>query len=365
MKSKSLVLLAVAAGCGLVGMLGVQQMLSQNRGQAVQMATVLVAQVEIEPGIRLTPDLVQLRELPANTVPQDAVTKTEDYDDRSLKNRAFPGQIIVSAQLSEKGEHGISVKIPDGMRMYSLPVNSTMIHSGLMKPGDRVDVILSYEVSSRTHGREKRTKTILEYIEVLAMGTQQEGVETPTSKGAPTKVENVSVLLTPRQVEMVAFADSLGELQLSVRSRTDKVPANPEGTTESQIDSLFAELQGAVNPAQQSAATVTAEQTPAAPDDRTTNATNTVPPNVKSDFGAFIKNAMSQMQAAEAAKPKKTTWKIEIYQGQERHIEEVEISEATKLQKSKDQHVKSTPVTGSVGGSWNPWKLFQKRPAQD
>ena len=50
-KFKSVVLLAVAVGCGLVAMLGVQQVLSDNSSEdEKQMATVLVAIADISPG---------------------------------------------------------------------------------------------------------------------------------------------------------------------------------------------------------------------------------------------------------------------------------------------------------------------------
>ena len=50
MKMKSLVLLAMAIGCGLVAMLGVRQVLSGDKGPAVETAKVLVAVTNIMPG---------------------------------------------------------------------------------------------------------------------------------------------------------------------------------------------------------------------------------------------------------------------------------------------------------------------------
>ena len=53
MKSKSLVLLAVAAGCGLVAMLGVQQMLSGSKQPAQVKIRILIAKADIDPGVPL------------------------------------------------------------------------------------------------------------------------------------------------------------------------------------------------------------------------------------------------------------------------------------------------------------------------
>ena len=50
MKMKSLVLLAMAIGCGLVAMLGVQQVLSGDKRPQVETGKVLVAATSIMPG---------------------------------------------------------------------------------------------------------------------------------------------------------------------------------------------------------------------------------------------------------------------------------------------------------------------------
>ena len=119
--------LVVAAGCGLVAMIGAQQMLA--RGPKAEMVKVLVARQEIDPGLRLTPDSVVFKEFPKDTVPEGAVTKEEEFAERALKTRGYPGQIILVPQLGEKGQFGTSLQIPEGKRLATLKVDAVGIHS--------------------------------------------------------------------------------------------------------------------------------------------------------------------------------------------------------------------------------------------
>jgi pilus assembly protein CpaB len=78
MKIKSVLLLAVALGCGLVAMLGVQQALSGNKEDDGGVTRVLVATTEINPGTRLDETNSIFKEWPANAIPQGAVTSSEE-----------------------------------------------------------------------------------------------------------------------------------------------------------------------------------------------------------------------------------------------------------------------------------------------
>ena len=69
MKSKSLMLLAVAAGCGLIAMLGVQQMLSGGKQPVQPKIRILVAKVDIDPGMPLDKTNVGFKEWPKDAMP--------------------------------------------------------------------------------------------------------------------------------------------------------------------------------------------------------------------------------------------------------------------------------------------------------
>lgn len=237
MKTKSMVLLAMALGCGLVAMLGVQQILSGEQ-QVKDTVAVLVAKQEIGAGIKLDPSQVAFEQWPRENVPLGAVTDAAQYEDRALKVRSYPGDVILQAKLGEKGEYGASTTIPKGMRVATIPVNMTTVHSGMIRPGDRIDVLCTYTTRQKGGHENSRTKTVLEYIEVFAIDRNREGEGGDSAKGA--KAENLSVLVTPEQSHVLMLAANKGKLQMALRNSEDKGDARVAAVDDKIFDDILA-----------------------------------------------------------------------------------------------------------------------------
>jgi len=307
MKPKSLILFVVAAGCGLVAMVGAQQMLARNKDQKVDQVKVLVARAEIESGVRLTNEMVVFKDFPKDNVPEGAVLKEEQYIERALKSRAYPGQPIQIAQLGEKGQFGTSLEIPQGMRLATLKVDPTMIHSGIMKPGDRVDVVLTYSVQRRGGPPDTRTRTILQYIQVFAMGNHTMGNEGSEKDPAAKDVKGVSLLVTPVQAELLKYAENKGGLHLTLRGVLDTAPVMSPGADAEQLDRLQTELFEEMNDTPKGQQVATAPQ-------KKGNGT----------FAEFVKGEPEESPPAEPAKP---SWKVEVYAGDDKKVYEFEMDE--------------------------------------
>jgi pilus assembly protein CpaB len=231
-----MVLLAMALGCGLVAMLGVQQILSGEQ-KVKDTVPVLVAKQEIGAGVKLEASQVGFEDWPRENVPPGAVTSAAQYEERALKVRAYPGDVILQAKLGEKGEYGASTTIHKGLRVVTVPVNMTSVHSGMIRPGDRIDVLCTYSIRRAGGGEFSRTKTVLEYIEVFAIDRNREGEGHESKQG--TKAENLSVLVTPEQAHVLMLAASKGKLQMALRNGEDKAEVHVAAVD----DKIFDELQ--------------------------------------------------------------------------------------------------------------------------
>ncbi|MBT4866836.1 MAG: Flp pilus assembly protein CpaB [Planctomycetaceae bacterium] len=214
---KAVVLLVVAVGCGLVAMLGVQQVLSGNKSEEVKTAKVLVATAEIVPGTPLHEENTIFKELPLESIPEGAVTDPTEIVEKSLKSTAVPGEFIMLAKLTT--DLGASSEIPKGMRVVTTSVNLTKTHSGMIRPGDRVDILLSYKVRDADRGMMAKTTPILEFIEVFAtdsiMASQDQG------DSSEINAKNLSFLVTPDQALILNLAESKGDLNLALRHKHD------------------------------------------------------------------------------------------------------------------------------------------------
>src|SRR5690606_23470481 len=110
---------------------------------------VLVALKDIEVGEPLTDQNVQFRDMPLSALPEDPVVKDEQYEKRSLIFALKQDDIVRVSKLSRQGVVGKSTQINPGTRVYSMPVDDSLTNSGLLSPGDRLDVLVTYTARER------------------------------------------------------------------------------------------------------------------------------------------------------------------------------------------------------------------------
>ena len=108
MQSKSLIMLIVALGCGVVAAMGITQVMANRSGgstaEPVETESVYVALADIELGKALTAEVLKLEEWPKDKIPAGALSKFEDVDGRRPKTKLFAGEPILDAKLLVKGE---------------------------------------------------------------------------------------------------------------------------------------------------------------------------------------------------------------------------------------------------------------------
>jgi pilus assembly protein CpaB len=127
--------------------------------------------------------------------------------------------------LIKAGQGGVLAAIlPQGMRAISTKIRAETAAGSLILPNDHVDVILI----RRVHGRgqdDTVVDTLFRNVRVIAIGQQLETKE--GKKSADSSATTATLELTPRQSEMMALANSMGEITLSLRSVAD-LSSDPE-----------------------------------------------------------------------------------------------------------------------------------------
>lgn len=245
MKPKTLVTLSIAVGCGLVAALMMKQAGSSGPVVVEPTVPVLTVVAEIGTGMRITPDKVKFKEVAKSLVPEGAITSADQYDQRAALTSAWPGEILTMERLGEKGVYGQSITIDPGYRIVGVPVSASDSFSGLLQPGDRVDILVTYRVEYTTPDRQKvemtKTKTLLEYVKVFA--TDNRTVDKGGDQYEAESTAQVHLSLTPEQATWVKLAQEKGNLSLLWRSELDTELAAVDTVEEGLLD----ELNGAVN----------------------------------------------------------------------------------------------------------------------
>lgn len=332
MRAKSLLAFAMAIGCGLVAMVGVQQtMKKQNADPDADKITLFVAATEIPPGQVLDIAMLEKKKFLKATAPKEAVTDVSQLEKRALIVKVMPGDIIRLDKLGEEGKTGASISIPAGMRVHTVPANMTFGHSGMLKPEDRVDIMVTYKVKE---GRQEysETKTFLSYIEVFATDSVRDPNAGADPSGKASILKNISLLVTPEQAQTLAMAKSIGELTMNLRNTADKTQIEVNNLTPEQFRTQILqasippdEPQGRVSqpidpPANNPVAQFADEMIGA--QDATADATTSTTSNGSRPAGQMARQGGSLKNSAE---PTKEAWDITIFNKATVKVETVEV----------------------------------------
>jgi pilus assembly protein CpaB len=125
----------------------------------------------------------------------------------------------------------LGVALHPGYRAISINVSAAQSTSGLIAPGDRVDVILtqSFPVQGTNGNHRSVGETVLHDLRVIAVG-QRLGPPAPAAAVTNAQVESqipttVTLEVTERQAETLMVAQELGKIQLSLLGLADQEAA--------------------------------------------------------------------------------------------------------------------------------------------
>jgi pilus assembly protein CpaB len=125
------------------------------------------------------------------------------------------GEPIRRGNIVKPGDRDfLQVVLTAGARAIAIPVTTSGASTGLLFPGDRVDVILTqnFKGESAVITRRSVSETVVENLRVLAIDTLD--AKAPSGSFGRT----VTLEVTPRQAEKINVATELGKLSLTLRS---------------------------------------------------------------------------------------------------------------------------------------------------
>jgi pilus assembly protein CpaB len=214
----------------------------QNNNAAVaapapeEVYEVLVADTNLPAGTFVKPQHLRWQRWPTDDVPETYVLKgarTEDVMVGAVVRRGIAeGFPITDGSVVKPGERGfLAAVLAPGMRAVSLPINATSSNSGLVFPGDRVDLILTQTLLAADGATTRRvSETVLRDIRIIAMGSELSDAAGEDKNYEKAKTATFEV--TPRVAEKVALLGELGKLSLSLRSlahaEADPAPSDEE-----------------------------------------------------------------------------------------------------------------------------------------
>lgn len=109
----------------------------------------------------------------------------------------------------------MSAILPDGMRAIAVPISEATAASGFILPNDRVDVLVSRQVTGPNGEKYSIAETVLLNVKVLAinqvMHAEGDAATVPEGRTAVLEVD-------PTQSEILTKVNAAGTLSLVLRS---------------------------------------------------------------------------------------------------------------------------------------------------
>ena len=185
-------------------------------------AEVLVAASDLQPGTALTVAQVRWQEWPKSAVDSSFITQDGAPDLNRIVQGAVTraplvaGEPLTTTKIVHADSAGfMAAMVEPGMRAVSIGISTESGAGGFILPNDRVDVIVTRQVSDTP--RRYAAVTFLRDVRVLAVDqTYRE------DKGQKVVLAKTATLeLTPEQAEKVEAQQAAGTISLSLRALGD------------------------------------------------------------------------------------------------------------------------------------------------
>jgi pilus assembly protein CpaB len=154
-----------------------------NRG--LEMVEVVVANRDLEKGDVLVADTVASRQVPKQYVHASAVVPASfsQIEDARLQVPLKRGEVVLPAHIDGLGQRVFSTILKKGMRALTFEVDEISSTAGMLRPGDRVDLIYSVMPSYSGASSERVLFPLLSNVSILATGqTGAPSAATPMSR---------------------------------------------------------------------------------------------------------------------------------------------------------------------------------------
>jgi len=184
----------------------------------------------------------------ARPLPRGTLVRDEDFAVRSVTPENVPAGAIVETPESKLGlpgslvrkfvEAGRPVTLQDILRprdqgflasvlapdtgAISIKVDEESGVSGLIRPGDYVDVVLTQVFEKEDAARRALSQTVLSNVRVIAIDQEITQGGRPISAVTGKQAQTVSLELAQDQIKKITVAKKLGTLSLAVRAAVER-----------------------------------------------------------------------------------------------------------------------------------------------
>jgi pilus assembly protein CpaB len=208
--SKTMILMVVAVGCGLVASFLTSRLLAERGNSGPVMVKRLVAKRNLALGtvIKDPEKYFVEKEFPEDSAPKKGYDNFDAIKNQKLTKPVSEDAPITKDDILEGAGASFAQAIPPGCEALAIKVNPEGIAGGFVQPMDRVDVVWTL-----SRGDASKSQTILQNMLVLATDTDAARNTESQAKLATT----VTIAVKPEEGQKLTLAAQNGELRLMLR----------------------------------------------------------------------------------------------------------------------------------------------------
>ena len=233
-----------------------QQLAAQLSAGMVQ---VVVPTRNLVPGTVASGQNMAERLYPQDLIYSSTITaaKWPDYAGRTLARSVQIGKPLLENDFIAKANNDFASTLPTTMRAVTINVDTLNSINGLVRPDDRVDVLLTGAFGSKSGksgARENEVLPLLHLTKVLATGHRFLGERMAKSQSAngqespvamPMEYSTVTLEVTPQQASELILAQQVGNLRVVLSNLRSPTPGASQVPRMDQTQ-LLAKLTGSM-----------------------------------------------------------------------------------------------------------------------
>ena len=218
---------------GIAAVLVYYLLSSSSRSQQAeqpQLVGVMMATTNIPPYAKITPGMVEIKNVAITTAPSNALLTADQAVGKIAQYAISKGQLLVRGDVvTADATQGLTFVIPKGRRAVTVALDPISGVGGFVYPGDHVDILATFKREDMAS-----TRVILQNTEVLAMNEQtvrpnnhnrtgetDSGTATAAESPVVEQVKSATLAVTPEEAQRLILAVSEGSIHMILRSRED------------------------------------------------------------------------------------------------------------------------------------------------
>ncbi len=205
------------------------QELDAKANAGLETVAVVVAKRDMQRGEAISADSFAVRKIPVEYLNADAVHPSdfEGFLTQRLIVGLKRGDVLLPVHTEGNGNKVFSSTLGVGKRALTFEVDTVNSVSGMMRPGDRIDLIYS----AKGVDNVDVTQPLLSNLEILATDQIQTRRD---ENGTERSFSTITMELSPQDAQRIIVAKQSGRLTALLRHPDDKA-ANPSGAMDASV----------------------------------------------------------------------------------------------------------------------------------